>query len=671
MVVARGCGDLGMVVTADHMLRSVWPLHVQTYLLSATRQEGAGFGEQADDRFWSANRGSWDNRGDRQGEESSLNPKPKAKHDGKPQEKSKADEGGQNGHRAGYGSQGMACPPRHAENEYRGVPSSTYLGRGISSSKRRLSVGRMSDVRGNSSISWWPSGEMKTVGWAERSLKKLLVGEGRSQELPHFGNKEWKPVEVGDRNERLQVVHQGSRAQEDEEVEAKANDRGSMRRALMVAEEENQLRSALDKLKEGFWAASTAKARSSKRREVMELAAKVTEEGLEVLPLTRDRIEKVAAALKASGMKSGDQYLNELKLWHVEEGHPVAPWMVRLMGLCKKSIARGKGPARRAKEFQVEDLTQEKWTSKPRDETMCNSPAQAYAWACVWMLRCVELCDCRWENVHIDMDKSEVRLFLPKSKTDQTAGGVSRTLRCCGRAPCSFFCAFGIANGLKLKRGFELCQAGPMWISDRGNPIAKAQMIMSWRWLWGRGISGHSARRSGAMKYVRLGMPIQELAFLGRWKSAVVLTYAEEALQTHPANEGISEKTPRVRAAKPKAKSKSGMASEGNPQLVTRKPSTMWVAANGYRSRERVWHRVAAAGWNIPMHKWMTACGWNFTERSANVSLAHSLPLLTKKCKKCGEARSACDDVKEGRNLAGLMCQEMTSSLTDQSIVLD
>jgi hypothetical protein len=33
---------------------------------------------------------------------------------------------------------------------------------------------------------------------------------------------------------------------------------------------------------------------------------------------------------------------------------------------------------------------------------------------------------------------------------------------------------------------------------------------------------------------VRKGLPIQELAFLGRWKSSVVLAYAEEARQEKP-----------------------------------------------------------------------------------------------------------------------------------------
>ena len=44
--------------------------------------------------------------------------------------------------------------------------------------------------------------------------------------------------------------------------------RGSMRKALEVAEEDGSLNDAMDKLKDGFWAASTARARSSKRKEV-------------------------------------------------------------------------------------------------------------------------------------------------------------------------------------------------------------------------------------------------------------------------------------------------------------------------------------------------------------------------------------------------------------------
>ena len=451
----------------------------------------------------------------------------------------------------------------------------------------------------------------------------------------------------------------------------KIKSRGSMKRALSLASSNGEMEKAMDLLKEGFWAASTARARSTKRKEIMELTQRVCGEQEACLPLTRATIEKVAAAMKAGGMKAGDQYLNELKLWHIEEGHPVPPWMIRTIGLCTKSLTRDRGPTKRAKEFQVADLDDDRWTSRPQQGDLCTAPAQAYAWACVWMLRCAELCECRWEHVKVDMEKSEVRLFLPKSKMDQVASGVSRTLRCCGKETCERFCAYGVVNYLRVRRGFDAECKGPMWMSEAGSPIKMTEMISSWRWLWGPQISGHSGRRSGAMAYVRLGMPIQELAFLGRWKSAVVLTYAEEALQTHPANCRLSEPSHKVRAARPKAKAKTVTEQPTSTLVKLEQKAVMWVAANGYKAKERVWHRVSAAGWNMPMNKWTTACGWCFTERSANVSLAYNLPFSTKKCKKCGEARKACDKVKECVDLAGLMSQDLTRSLSSQPIQLD
>ena len=41
------------------------------------------------------------------------------------------------------------------------------------------------------------------------------------------------------------------------------------------------------------------------------------------------------------------------------------------------------------------------------------------------------------------------------------------------------------------------------------------------------------------MIYVRAGLPLQEVAFLGRWKSNTVLIYAEEALEEIPANQRL------------------------------------------------------------------------------------------------------------------------------------
>jgi hypothetical protein len=50
--------------------------------------------------------------------------------------------------------------------------------------------------------------------------------------------------------------------------------------------------------------------------------------------------------------------------------------------------------------------------------------------------------------------------------------------------------------------------------------------------------TGHSTRRSGALQYIRQGwaVPVTQVGYLGRWKSNVILQYAEEALETIAAN---------------------------------------------------------------------------------------------------------------------------------------
>ena len=70
-------------------------------------------------------------------------------------------------------------------------------------------------------------------------------------------------------------------------------------------------------------------------------------------------------------------------------------------------------------------------------------------------------------------------------------------------------------------------------------PKSTRMMTQAWKSTLNGEMSGHSARRSGAMMYVRAGLPLQEVAFLGRWKSNIVLTYAEEALEEVLANQRI------------------------------------------------------------------------------------------------------------------------------------
>ena len=73
-----------------------------------------------------------------------------------------------------------------------------------------------------------------------------------------------------------------------------------------------------------------------KKAEVRKLAKLDTGDGVSSVP-------GVAASLKASGMRSGDQYLNDLKLLHIEERLELPPWLVRVFSLCKKALLRNRG----------------------------------------------------------------------------------------------------------------------------------------------------------------------------------------------------------------------------------------------------------------------------------------------------------------------------------------
>ena len=143
-----------------------------------------------------------------------------------------------------------------------------------------------------------------------------------------------------------------------------------------------------------------------KKAEVRKLAKLDTGDGVSSVP-------GVAASLKASGMRSGDQYLNDLKLLHIEERLELPPWLVRVFSLCKKALLRNRGPTRKAVEAKLEDVKGEMWV-KAGDEFESNiNPAVAYAWACIWMLREIEASTCKWDHAQANGQTRTISLTIP------------------------------------------------------------------------------------------------------------------------------------------------------------------------------------------------------------------------------------------------------------------
>ena len=73
--------------------------------------------------------------------------------------------------------------------------------------------------------------------------------------------------------------------------------------------------------------------------------------------------------------------------------------------------------------------------------------------------------------------------------------------------------------------------SGSAWVALTTEYLrpSKENVLNSWSHAAGTKLGGHSARRSGALFYVRAGLTIPEITFLGRWHSDLVFRYAEEA----------------------------------------------------------------------------------------------------------------------------------------------
>ena len=157
-------------------------------------------------------------------------------------------------------------------------------------------------------------------------------------------------------------------------------------------------------------------------------------------------------------------------------------------------------------------------------------PILAYAWAVIFMLRCAEVAAVRWVHVSVDKSKKIIALRIPISKTDQSGWGVFGMLR---HAQMRLdLCLEGVGGDLRSKSEF-------VFVDNFEGAKSTRNMAQAWKSKLKAEMSGHSARRSGAVMYVRAGLPLQEVAFLGRWQSNVVLTYAEEALEEVPANQRL------------------------------------------------------------------------------------------------------------------------------------
>ena len=291
---------------------------------------------------------------------------------------------------------------------------------------------------------------------------------------------------------------------------------GTFQAALNIAKNGEFLEMAVTE----HWASSRSKAREARRSFVRDLAQSVARE-FWTPPLTGEVIVGVAAALKKAKLKSGAALLNDLKLWHVEEGYEIPEWMVRLLGLAKKSVERGTGPSKRAPELKLGSITSTTWRAA-RNFGNVNCPTRRVGEVQV------EAC----ERVLSGEDRVTDHPLLEDGSEgvgSKKNVGVLRENTVQPRVCLEYMAAHQGQRREAEPRGLRVRD-----VQGEGGQAGRNGGSLETR--LGRGTVRTLGTRSGAMMYVRAGLPLQEMAFLGRWKSNVVLTYAEEALEEVPAS---------------------------------------------------------------------------------------------------------------------------------------
>ena len=325
---------------------------------------------------------------------------------------------------------------------------------------------------------------------------------------------------------------------EENDVIVKGSGKGAnMKRAIELTMDPKKLRKAKTNFKTRFLAFNTMQSRNSKRRKVLEVMQNIT--GMDdPFPVDQELLVGVGTALDEAKLQSGDQYVHEVKLMHLEAGYEWNMPMERQLYLVKNALKRHKGPEVRANEVKTEDLAEEIWNKAVTCGVSHRRPAWSYAFACIWMLRAAEVIRVKAKHLEVQFDPREVCLYIPSSKTDQRGKGTKRTLRCiCDeRQGCSRWCAWANAVMCLAEHKAANPEAKLFKPAKKNSQPGKAQMVKMWAKHIAKEISGHSARRSGAMYYTRCGMDVAGVMFLGRWKSSAVLRYIEDALQSMPAN---------------------------------------------------------------------------------------------------------------------------------------
>ena len=398
----------------------------------------------------------------------------------------------------------------------------------------------------------------------------------------------------------------------------------------------------------------------------------------QLLPLTRKKLRLLGAALKAGGYRSGAEYLKVAKAKHLQAGRTWDGILQATLADTTRSLARGLGAPERALEFDLEGLAAKGRTRAGKHSEGPCRPVAVGVCLALWMLRGLEGASLLGEQAAVSADRSWATLDLGPTKTDVKGKGCRRTLACaCSsaeehrRQPANLCPIAALEEVLRHRAEMGLGAKDPLFPRRGGRATTARGVCAELADITGTAVTEHSARRTGAKFYAARGVSEPHICYLGRWGSAVVRSYIEDAIgaqavraaQSATAGADWNPMAPATLSRKSvlKAEALLGTAEESrgkeDPALVVTAQAAAVRAANAAvdsalrdlygrwaaAAEERIGgvrpaargdqgetHEVLIGEGSLPTSVWVTTCGWRFGQ-TKHVRV----PLAEVTCKTC------------------------------------
>ena len=262
-----------------------------------------------------------------------------------------------------------------------------------------------------------------------------------------------------------------------------------------------------------------------------------------VLPLTRDKVRVIASMFKQGGYRSFGNYLAVAKSQHINMGYPWSDEISCQANKSSSSTKRGLGPAKQSEALDLRELAKLPSTLGTRIPGGPIGPRNVMIAGSMFLLREVELSNALVKGINVNLVLETVTWHLPVSKPDPTALGAKVSWGCtCGSG--DRICAYhAIREQLEFIRGKfrEPHDDLPLFPSLDGRFVDEAAMTETVRYFatqlgeeltnpdGSQRFTGHAFRVSGARTLSALGIELYKIEILARWRSPMVLHYAQQA----------------------------------------------------------------------------------------------------------------------------------------------